>query len=482
MGDATSVYHKYRGDSPFTESILTDRKVFLATAHQLNDPFECSIADLSRDWINEQVEQATQAGLAGFVMEAGRTLRSGEPFFKATRGEVQLILDAIRAAETLEAKDAIRIRFMLEQTGHAPTDVRPLFGRLDAQLVEIGIFSLSRDPVQPLMWAHYANQHHGLCFGFRAAPGSKLSDPNHCLPVHYSDALPHMDDRGLRTVTAFSADAHGRLYPSSLKIAFEDTTLQRVISTKSTHWTYEAEVRYVEPFGGLFDWPGELAECTFGWRCHDDRRRHYIELLESHVPNAVSLFEIRPVAGTNAFERVPLDPSATQSRAAPRAVQERNETGALPIEEFIKRMERLMQEERYGEVIYQTGQNLKRSPDAAIFLHIKANAHGMAQEHEEAREIFDNLSKTYPDNGQVWYGLACSLEALGRMSEVVPALRRAAELDNKDASIALNLGVHLARDLETQAEAVEYLRKAQRLGHRRAARIIAEVQRDASSK
>jgi hypothetical protein len=30
---------------------------------------------------------------------------------------------------------------------------------------EIGLFSLARDPLNPLMWAHYADSHQGFCIG-----------------------------------------------------------------------------------------------------------------------------------------------------------------------------------------------------------------------------------------------------------------------------------------------------------------------------
>ena len=46
-----------------------------------------------------------------------------------------------------------------------------------------------------------------------------------------------------------------------------------------------------------------------------------------------------------------------------------------------------------------------------------------------------------------------------------------------DPSIALNLGVHLVGEDETCAEGLMHLRRAEKLGHRRARRIIDEVER-----
>lgn len=365
---------------------------------------------------------------------------------------------------------------MVQHAGHPPTDPRRMYGRLDAQLAEIGIFSMSADPANPLMWAHYGDQHRGLCFGFAAVESSKLADPEHCLQVNYSDELPRMDEGGLCTVTAFSGDAEGRLYPSSFKVAFGDTTLQRVISTKAMCWSYEAEVRYVEPFSGPSDFPGKLAECTFGLRCPDGRRLHYIDLLELYVPHPVALFEVKAVQGGNALERVPMNPPFTVSRATTRSRAIEGEREELTVKQFVARMQQLIQRESYGEVIYQTDANLRRDPDNPHYLDLKATAHGLAGEHQEAHDTYLRLNEFFPNEAGPLYGLACAAEALGQLNNVVPLLKRAAELDQQDASIALNLGVHLANSAHTRDEGLEQLRRAARLGHRRAGRIIRDVE------
>ncbi|MDM8354002.1 hypothetical protein [Brevundimonas diminuta] len=65
-----STFYKYRADNHFTESLIATGKVFLATAQQLNDPFECSLADISRTWVDHQVSQTMQASIEGFAMAA----------------------------------------------------------------------------------------------------------------------------------------------------------------------------------------------------------------------------------------------------------------------------------------------------------------------------------------------------------------------------------------------------------------------------
>lgn len=469
-----STFYKYRADNQFTESLITTGKVFLATAQQLNDPFECSLADISRTWVDHQVSQTMQASIEGFAMSAHLALTAGESFFDLAPWEIENALEPILKAGDLEIAYSAWRAFINARTGHPSPDCRELYHRIDEQLTETGIFSLSADPVQPLMWAHYGHEHQGLCLGFRAVEGSKLADPSHFLPVTYSNALPVMDGEGLRLRLSMAADAQGRPYTSSRKLAFDDPTFQRVVSTKSVDWEYEQEHRYVEPFGGLCEWPGLLAECTFGLRCSDDRRRHYIELLESHVPNDVALFEIRAKRGTSTYERVKFDPPATRSRRS--SLPDAASPTVMSAEDFAARMGQLIQQERYGEVIAHTSENLKLDPSAPILLHLKATAHGLAHEHREALAIFEQLTVMYPEAGAGWYGMACALQALEQLDQVVPLLRKAVELAPDDPSIALNLGIHLSTRSETRSEALLYLRKAERLGHRRASRLIDDLE------
>jgi hypothetical protein len=470
------VFYKYRTDSPFTESIITSGKVFLATAHHLNDPFECSLKDISKEWMDERVNEGMQASVAGFAMTALRAIKSGGDFFGLQPSATQAALDSVVSSGELEKSyDAWRV-FMLERTGHPPSDIRAVLRKLDDQLVETGIFSMSSEPAQALMWAHYAGEHRGLCLGFRQIPGSKLADPAHLLPVTYSDKLPEMDGSGLQTTMAMAIDSSGRPYTSSFKLSFEDKTFQRVVTTKPTCWSYEQEFRYIEPFGGQCDWPGVLAECTFGLRCREDRRRHYIDLLETNVPNDVHLFEMRRKHGTNSLERLPLDPPLARSRCAVKPNRaNKPEREQLSSNEFVARMEQLLQREDYGEVIFQTAENLKKSPSDPVLLHLKATAHGLAHEHQKAYEHFRELADDHPNVAAGWYGMACALTSMGQLDEVIPLLRRAYQLEPNDPSITLNLGVNLAQSQETLEEGLEFLERAEKLGHRRARQLIDRV-------
>ena len=479
----TEVLYKYRADSEFTEKIITSRKVFLATAHQLNDPFECTLQDICNDWMAEQIATEMQSALAGFYLAARRAIDEKSEFFGVPADEIEDVIRSVSGAENLEKSYNVYHSFILSRTGHPPSDVRSFYRKLDEQLTATGIFSLSADPSQALMWAHYADQHWGLCLGFRRATGSKLGSDEYCLPVIYSDVLPEMDPKGLQVSLAMAVDDAGRPYTSSMKLSFTDKTFRRVVSTKSTDWEYEQEFRYIEAFSGLCDWPGPLVECTFGLKCPEERRKHYISLLKANAPNEVFLFEMRRKHGTNQLERVPLKPDRIEGRGAPiRTLQAAEPGREFSARDFGMWMQQLLEKENYGEVIFQTGENLKRDPTSGMLLHLKATAHGLAHQHEEAYRIFEKLTELYPESAGGWYGLACALESMGELERVVELLRKAEHLAPNDPSIVLNLGSHLARNLDTYTEGITYLERAETLGHRRARQVINAIKQHHSDR
>jgi len=307
-------FYKYRTDSVFTEQIITSGQIYLSTAEGLNDPFECSLQDLNRKWFEKKIIELKQAAVFGFVIEARRAIKDNLYFFGLTPAETVQMLEDIREKDTDKAFSC-RQMIMKAHTGYAPAEPDRLFVQLNQQLLDVGIFSMSANPGHQLMWAHYGGEHTGLCLGFKNVIESKLSNPDHFLPVIYSDQLPEMQE-GFNVEMAFSMNENGVLYTSSYKIAFADKTFQKAITTKPTCWQYEEEWRYVEPYPGLFTWPGPLSGITFGLKCRSERRHYYIDLVETHIPYPVIFFEMRKKHGTNELERVPFEISASKPKVS----------------------------------------------------------------------------------------------------------------------------------------------------------------------
>jgi hypothetical protein len=89
----------------------------------------------------------------------------------------------------------------------------------------LGILSLSEDPLQLLMWAHYADEHRGAAVELDITHNSLLSR---------SDGGDKYSD--IRKVEYTQQKISGLPWPE---------TIVRVLSTKSTDWSYEREWRLI---------------------------------------------------------------------------------------------------------------------------------------------------------------------------------------------------------------------------------------------
>jgi hypothetical protein len=216
------IFYKYRSDSEYTEQIFTSGKIFLSTAEGLNDPFECSLQEIGKSWIEEKVREMKQAGVAGFLIEAKRLLDHGKDFFGLSGSQIYELLDRFRGHRSIEESYDVYAQFIFEHTGHPPSDCDHVFSGIDAQLNSVGIFSMATDFDHPLMWAHYAGEHTGVCLGFEGMPGSRMDHHDCFLPVIYSDSLPEIGKDGFNVVMSMSMDGRGKLYTSSFKVAFTD--------------------------------------------------------------------------------------------------------------------------------------------------------------------------------------------------------------------------------------------------------------------
>lgn len=470
-----NIYYKYRGDSTYTEEILKSGKVYLSTASGLNDPFECSLQEIGKDWILDEIKKLQSASVGGFIFTVNDCIKKGTNFFGLSKNEIIPILEKIRSFENIGDATAYREEIMLKLTGHSPANSEKMLSQIDSQLLSVGIFSMSTKPEHPLMWAHYAGDHTGICIGFKKTEHSRLSSDENFLPVIYSDSLPEIPKDGLNVQMNFSIDDYGRLYTSSYKIAFSDRTFQKAVTTKSTCWSYEDEYRYIEPFPGLFDWPGQISDITFGLRCKEDRKNYYIKLVEENIPYPISFFVMQKKRGTNELERVPFDyTSSKPSETKPKDTN--SSTDKLAYKDFIAKMESLIRQEKYGEVIFQTTENLNIRPNDPDLLCLKGTAHGFAQEPKKALSCFKKVTELHPDVAHGWYQMACALVDLSRDEDAIKALKIAYNLDPNDPSIAFNLGIELLKIQRDPDEALIYLKRADKLGHRRAYGFISDLE------
>lgn len=293
-----SPLYKYRDDSIRTEEIITNGKIWLATASQLNDPLECKTGQIPEEWKRKSIREMEDAQMSGFVMSAVPALEGKQPFYSLSHRAAKRWFQTLKRLKTRKDKYAA-IRAFLKDQGRDISRPAELFDRFDRQLSSVGVFSLSECPDNQLMWAHYASSHTGLSIGFARVPNSKLASQENTIPVTYSDAKPVFEGGFINQVSMFATSDGG--VRNEQKIGFNDSTYRAAFSTKPVVWSYEKEWRYVEETGGLFLWPGPITTVVFGLKMPHARRKHYSSLVQRHVPNSVEFVEITTSSDNSTF-------------------------------------------------------------------------------------------------------------------------------------------------------------------------------------
>jgi Protein of unknown function (DUF2971) len=126
-----------------------------------------------------------------------------------------------------------------------------------------GVFSLSYNPLQELIWAHYGGSHRGFCVGYDL---QRLVDfePNvhQLLEVQYSNAAPSIQARDLLSANS----------PADV--------LRKLLAVKSKPWSYEEEVRVITAPPGLHEHDYRAVKVIyFGLRCPEPTKKAIMETL-----------------------------------------------------------------------------------------------------------------------------------------------------------------------------------------------------------
>lgn len=290
--------YKYRENSEFTDKIFLEQKVWLSNAEGLNDPFECTIQEIAHEYIEKQVKILMEAHIMGFIQSAKMAPDSSK----------SAVLKKVKKASTLPEKHRIVRDAYKKYVGRRITNPIDTFKNFDKQLQKAGIFSMTEDPLNELMWAHYGENSNGIAVGFTITENSLLTNRDKCLKVNYSDELPKFDSEGFLLETSFYANGSNKQ-----QIAFSDSTLQKAISTKSKSWSYEKEWRYVEPNSGAYSLPGEISEIIFGLRTNEKTIDKYFSLTTS-LPNhkTIKFYKVQKMVNSNKLELTEIKAAANR--------------------------------------------------------------------------------------------------------------------------------------------------------------------------
>ncbi len=232
--------YKYRNYSAKSLEIFIKREVYFANPQSLNDPFDCRIDIVdSLNQVTKAVKPQHNAGASSLI-----NLRNNSQFL----GEIQ------------------------------------------SDLTGLGIFSLSKDPMNVLMWSHYAANHSGFCIGFKLS--EKFTEFNAteeiigCVPVRYTKNNPFVD--------YFRKIAKTKSRPELVW----QTLHTDGMTSKAQAWSYEQEVRVLRKKPGPVSFfSNELVEVIFGLSMPKESRETIQKLLSAPEWHHVHIKEVYRING-----------------------------------------------------------------------------------------------------------------------------------------------------------------------------------------
>lgn len=274
-----------------TIEILKNKKIWLAKPNTLNDPYECKIRAFTEEEYLKEKESTMINQLMGFFMTFNHALKNQEPIFGLRQKDVKSILRRLKRTNSLEERYDFANNIMEKKAGKAFSKPTDFIESVDYILDNIGIFSLSEDPLNKLMWSHYSSSHQGIALGFEVDDNSILYNQKYFNNVKYTDEPLNFElsNGRLVEINYFYNDSGQLESKGSLQI--KDPELQKIFFTKTTEWAYEKEWRYIREKFGLYDYPGKLVRIIFGLNCSESNIESIISLCSECFDYKIDFFK-----------------------------------------------------------------------------------------------------------------------------------------------------------------------------------------------
>lgn len=233
--------YKYRRmASQGNERIFTKNEIYFSSARDFNDPFDCRPC-LKTNFTDKRIRQYSK-----YLVNKN---------FKG-----------VPRADRRRKETEIRKRM------NRPEELEQLYFQ---QMYDYGLYCLSETFDNILMWAHYADNHHGFCLEFSSSE-PQSSPFSVSWPITYQKDRPIVD----RTVTLDNEDT--------------DALVRLGLLTKSLDWAYEREWRALEVKGtGPRIFPkGLLSAVILGARMNREDREQLLSWTRQH-PTPLEIREAR---------------------------------------------------------------------------------------------------------------------------------------------------------------------------------------------
>jgi len=153
--------------------------------------------------------------------------------------------------------DPFELSFLSNATG-SEAKLSRLQSQLEQLKSSVAVLSLTRTPLNPLMWAHYGQEHTGFVLGYETDDEFLTSKAYNLVPVDDGDVVytrtksPHvLDPASMQLFHQVYLAGQGVNISESEKAQISSLA-RRVFLTKHSIWVYEEEVRVVKVWQSIF--------------------------------------------------------------------------------------------------------------------------------------------------------------------------------------------------------------------------------------
>lgn len=281
------ILYKYRQWNDYTKEIFLEQQIYCPSPPQLNDPFDCKAGLYSH-----QIE------LAKFLMNLHicsftffYLLPKSTHFPEKKKKEISRYLNKNKG-DTKKNFDYIQ-KTLLEINPYAAklstgTEYLNLF---EKQSTKLGVFSLTEDPLNMLMWSHYGDQHQGLAIGFEQIKTNDLGNEDKCKQVIYSNSFPIADFTQIEHELSYTLNGNNQM-EKIINFNINNPILESTFFHKARCWEYEKEWRLLEPFTGKRPLPGKIVQIIFGCKCDKSKITDIKKVIKEAISNSIQFYKI----------------------------------------------------------------------------------------------------------------------------------------------------------------------------------------------
>lgn len=168
------------------------------------------------------------------------------------------------SSEFLIEKELKTIKQLFSLSVETEESIISALHSLNSQVAKIGIYSMSKDPLSPIMWASYAASETGFCIGYDI----EFLQKYHSAPLGVHECMvEYQDTKPL--ISMFDIQ--------------QPNFLSKLYATKSKDWQYEKEIRLIYDGIGKKSYPWQsVKEVFFGLKSSEENKNKVIDLLKNY--------------------------------------------------------------------------------------------------------------------------------------------------------------------------------------------------------